>query len=52
MTYTSAELELDTRSFELRRSTTDGVVAMEPQVFDVLCFVVEHHPSGRRGEAH
>jgi hypothetical protein len=36
--YTFAELELDTRPFQLRRSITDEVIAMEPQVFDTLCF--------------
>jgi DNA-binding winged helix-turn-helix (wHTH) protein len=42
MIYTFANLELDTRSFELRRAGTNDVVAMEPQVFDVLRFLVEH----------
>lgn len=42
MIYTFAEVELDTRSFELRRSSTGEVVATEPQVFDVLRFLVEH----------
>ncbi|HET6951592.1 MAG TPA: AAA family ATPase [Acidimicrobiales bacterium] len=42
MIHTFDDLELDTRAFELRRSATGEVVAMEPQVFDVLRFLVEH----------
>ena len=42
MIYAFAELELDTRTLELRRRGTGDVVAMEPQVFDVLRFLIEH----------
>ena len=42
MIYTFAEFELDTRSFELRRYLTGDVIGVEPQVFDVLRFLVEH----------
>jgi Transcriptional regulatory protein, C terminal len=41
MIHRFAELELDTRSFE-PRCGADEVIAVEPQVFDVLCFLVEH----------
>ena len=41
MIYAFADFELDTRSFELRR-TTGEVVAVEPQVFDVVRHLVEH----------
>jgi pimeloyl-ACP methyl ester carboxylesterase/DNA-binding winged helix-turn-helix (wHTH) protein len=33
--------ELDTKQYELRHS--DEIVALEPQVFDVLAYLVEHH---------
>lgn len=42
MIYSFARFELDTRLYELRRSGDGEVVAMEPQVFDVLRFLVEH----------
>jgi DNA-binding winged helix-turn-helix (wHTH) protein/tetratricopeptide (TPR) repeat protein len=42
MIYLFADHELDTRRFELRRRGSGGSVAMEPQVFDVLRFLVEH----------
>jgi DNA-binding winged helix-turn-helix (wHTH) protein len=42
MIYTFAGLELDTRSFELRRAQTSDTIATEPQVFDVLCYLVQH----------
>jgi len=42
MIHTFADLELDTRSFELRRRGTGQVVPVEPQVFDVLRILVEH----------
>ena len=42
MIYTFAEFELDTRSFELRRYLTGDVIGVEPQVFDVLRFLVEN----------
>ena len=41
MTYRFETFELDTDRYELRR---DGeAVRMEPQVFDVLAYLVEHH---------
>jgi predicted ATPase/DNA-binding winged helix-turn-helix (wHTH) protein len=40
--YSFAEVELDTGSFELRRRGSREVIAVEPQVFDVLRFLVEH----------
>jgi len=41
MTYQFETFELDTDRYELRR---DGeAVRMEPQVFDVLAYLVEHH---------
>jgi DNA-binding winged helix-turn-helix (wHTH) protein len=42
MIYTFAEFELDTRSFELRHAATGEVVTTEPQVFDVLHYLVGH----------
>jgi DNA-binding winged helix-turn-helix (wHTH) protein len=42
MIYTFGEFELDTGSFELRRGATGEVVATEPQVFDVLHYLVDH----------
>jgi DNA-binding winged helix-turn-helix (wHTH) protein/RecA/RadA recombinase len=42
MIYSFDELELDTLSFELRRRGNGEVVAVEPQVFDVLRVLVEH----------
>ncbi|HXG37033.1 MAG TPA: alpha/beta fold hydrolase [Dehalococcoidia bacterium] len=41
MLYHFAEYELDTRRFELRRGGLR--VPIEPQVFDVLAFLVENH---------
>jgi DNA-binding winged helix-turn-helix (wHTH) protein len=43
MIYTFAGFELDTRAFELRRANANTVVAMEPQAFDVLRYLVEHN---------
>jgi DNA-binding winged helix-turn-helix (wHTH) protein len=42
MIYSFCDVELDTRSFELRRCGTGEAIAVEPQVFDVLRFLVEH----------
>jgi DNA-binding winged helix-turn-helix (wHTH) protein len=42
MIYSFADFELDTSCFELRRGDTGESIAMEPQVFDVLRFLVEH----------
>jgi DNA-binding winged helix-turn-helix (wHTH) protein len=42
MIYLFADHELDTRCFELRRRGSGGSVAVEPQVFDVLRYLVEH----------
>ena len=40
MTYLFGDCELDPSSYELRR---DGrVIAVEPQVFDLLLYLVEH----------
>jgi DNA-binding response OmpR family regulator len=41
MIYRFDEFELDTSLFELRRSTAP--CPMEPQVFNVPAFLVEHH---------
>ncbi|MGH9213117.1 MAG: winged helix-turn-helix domain-containing protein [Acidimicrobiales bacterium] len=42
MIYSFADPELDTRSFELRRGGGGEIVAVEPQVFEVLRLLVEH----------
>jgi DNA-binding winged helix-turn-helix (wHTH) protein len=42
MIYSFADFELDTSCFELRRGDTGESIAVEPQVFDVLHFLVGH----------
>lgn len=42
MIHAFSDFELDTQSFELRRRGTGELVTVEPQVFDVLRYLVEH----------
>ena len=42
MISTVADLALDTGAFELRHRGDGEVIAVEPQVFDVLRVLVEH----------
>jgi DNA-binding winged helix-turn-helix (wHTH) protein len=42
MIYRFAGLELDTGAFELRRRASHEVIAVEPQVFDVLRVLIEN----------
>ena len=41
MIFRFLDYELDTRVYELRSAT--GIVALEPQVYDVLAYLVQNH---------